>query len=188
MNTRRKAFGFSLIEILVVVVIVAIVTSIALLSVGIVGDDRELRTEARRLLSLVELAQDEALLQGRELGLEVMTHAYRFVEYDPVGNRWNELPGDEVLRLRELSEDIELVLFLEDKRVLLAPGPESLTIEGNEDEAYAQPTANYAPHVLIFSSGDMTPFELHLVRDANEQLVVVANDATDGLGILDEQV
>ena len=82
-NAGRRS-GFSLIEILVVIVIIGIVSSVALLSLGLLGDDRELQTEARRLISLVEVAQDEAVMQGRELGLEFMAHSYRFVEYDPL--------------------------------------------------------------------------------------------------------
>ncbi len=187
MNSRRRASGFSLIEILVVVVIIATVTSIALLSVGILSDDRDLQTEARRLMSLVELAQDEAVMQGRELGLEVMTQGYRFVEYDPVVDRWNELLGDDVLRLRELPTDIQLALFLEDKRVLLASEPESLDHDDEQQNNYASPSENYAPQVFIFSSGDMTPFQLHLSRDAHDQLVVVDSDVTGMLEIVREE-
>ena len=62
MNFRGRPFGFSLIELLVVIVIIAIVSSIAVLSLGLVGDDRELQTAARRLSSLVEIAQDQAVI------------------------------------------------------------------------------------------------------------------------------
>ena len=47
----RRA-GFTLIEILVVVSIIGIVLSIAVISLGVLGDDRELREEARRLAAL----------------------------------------------------------------------------------------------------------------------------------------
>ena len=40
--------------------------SIAILSLSLVGGDRAVRDEAQRVISLVEVAQDESLLQGRE--------------------------------------------------------------------------------------------------------------------------
>ena len=76
--------AFTLVEILVVVVIIAIISAIALLSLGILGDDRNLEREARRLSSLIELANDEATIQGRDYGLEFLRGGYRFVEHDPL--------------------------------------------------------------------------------------------------------
>jgi len=171
MNSYNRHRGFSLIEILVVISIVAIVMSIAMLSLGLLGDDRELRTEARRVIALVQVAQDEAVMQGREFGLELMTNAYRFVEYDPLLNVWGELIGDETLRQRQLPEDYEFELFVEGQRVLLDPDPASF--EDPEESGYQDLTEKYAPHVLIFSSGDMTPFELHLLWPDQEQSAVL---------------
>ncbi len=184
MNSRRRIGGFSLIEILVVVVIVAIVTSMALLSIGLLGDDRELRTEARRLVSLVEVAQDEAMMQGREFGLELMTNSYRFVEYEPLLNQWNELLGDDTLRLRQLPEDVEFALFLEDKRILLEPEPDDF--DASDEHRNQTLTENYAPHILIFSSGDMTPFELRIMRQIGDQVVVLRSDVTGAMEFVDE--
>ena len=54
MRKPSSSRGFTLIEILVVVIIVATVVSIALLSVSVGGDDAELDREGRRLASLIE--------------------------------------------------------------------------------------------------------------------------------------
>ena len=94
MNSPRLSRAFTLIEILVVVSIIGIVLSIAVISLGVLGDDRELREEARRFAALVQVAQDEALMQGREFGIEFMSNGFRFVEYDPFLNRWDEVIGD----------------------------------------------------------------------------------------------
>jgi hypothetical protein len=42
----------------------------------------------------------------------------------------------------------------------------------------------YAPHVLIYSSGDMSPFEVHLVRRVDDQVVAVEADAAGALEIV----
>ena len=65
MHTPIRSRGFTLIEILVVVIIIGTVMSIAVLSLNLASDDRDLQTEARRFMSLVEVVQDEAMVQGR---------------------------------------------------------------------------------------------------------------------------
>lgn len=185
MSDCGRQRGFSLIEILVVVVIIAIMASIAVLSLGLVGDDRELRTEAKRLMSLVDVAQDEAMLQGREFGLEVMTGSYRFVEYDAFAARWTELFDDDVLRLRQLPEGLEFELFLDGQRVVLGTDP--ATIEDPDDKAQRDLTENYAPHVLIYSSGDMTPFEIHMTRPQLQQVIAMRANLLGEIEFVDEE-
>lgn len=186
MKHRHRVRGFSLIEILVVVIIIAIVSAIALLSLGLLGEDRELETEARRLASLVEVAQDEAMMQGREFGLEFMTDSYRFVEYDPLANQWLELYGDDLFRLRQLPEDVEFDLFLEGKRILLEYEPAE--IEEQEDDSPMRADENtFVPHILIFSSGDVTPFELTITRRPTDQFVMLEADLTGKIELADDE-
>ena len=174
---RRSRFdkGFTLIEILVVMVIVATVLSIAMLSFGILGGDRDLQTEAKRFAALMEVVQDEASMQGREFGIELMTAGYRFVEYDALTAQWADVPGDDILRLRGLPEDVEFELFLEDKRILLDDDP--APFDDPEKMNGRAATDVYSPHLLVFSSGDATPFELHIWRRYDDSRVVLRGNA-----------
>lgn len=158
MLARNRAF--TLIELLVVIVIIAVISAVALLSLGILGDDRNLQREARRLSSLIELANDEASIQGRDYGLEIMQGGYRFVEHDPFLNQWHELIGDDFLRPRQLQENMEFDLFIEERRVLL--DVEAAETEREDDDTDL--TDDYLPHILIMSSGDVSPFELTFLR------------------------
>ncbi|MEQ9562273.1 MAG: hypothetical protein RLN69_07120, partial [Woeseiaceae bacterium] len=84
------------------------------------------------------------------------------------------------LRARQLDDGMEFELFIEDRRVPLAD--EAMKIEAGEegddersDAANRKLIENFAPHVLILSSGDISPFSLTLVRDsdrARKSLVV----------------
>ena len=175
MRTHNRTAGFTLIEILVVVVIIATIASITLLSFGVLGDDRDLRTEGQRFAALIEVAQDDAAMQGREFAVEFMTSSYRFVEYDALTGQWTDIPGDDTLRHRTLPEDVEFELYLEDQRVLLKTDPMSFEVD---EMAFGRGEANnYAPHLLVYSSGDTTPFELHIWRRFDEQRFIVRGDA-----------
>ena len=164
--------GFTLIEVLVVVVIIGIVSAIAVLALGNLGDDRELQNEARRMTSLIEMASDEATLQGRDFGVQLLQRGYRFVEFDPLTEQWSEVFGDDLMRPRTLADDTEFDLFLEDKRVLLKF--DAAETERSDDDDDSDITQDYVPHVLVLSSGDITPFVLEIFRNTDRASVVLS--------------
>ena len=184
--SKRRAGGFTLIELLVAVVIIAIVLSVTVLSIGLVGDDRDVQTEARRLISLLELAQDEAMMQGREYGIEFVRSGYRFVEYDPLSNQWLELVDDDALRYRTLPEDVEIKLFLEGRPVTLNLDPAVIEAADEDDEERQFGREQYAPHLLIYSSGDMTAFELSMTRSTDNVTIAIGGDLLGNFEILDD--
>ena len=182
MNTHRRIQAFSLIEILVVIVIIAIMLSMVVLSIGSLGDNRDLENEAQRLTSLVAEAQNEATLEGREFGVEFMHGAYRFVEFDPLAERWDEIVDDDMFRLRRLPDEMEFELFLEDRKIQLQDEPAKIDkpdkdkMSDNKDL-----TQRYEPHVMIFSSGDATPFELAIRRQDSDRSIVLKGDVTGAI-------
>lgn len=179
MRTSRSEAGFTLVEILVVVFIIATVMSIGMLSFGVIGDDRELQTEAKRFAALFQVAQEEAIMQGREYGIEVMTTGYRFVEFDTALGIWVDIPNDELFRQRVLPEPLEFDLYLEDKRIKLELDPGEL--EDPEKEKTRFDTKVYAPHLIIFSSGDATPFEVHVWRQFDDRRVILQGNTLGSL-------
>jgi general secretion pathway protein H len=174
-SCQTGARAFTLIELLVVIVIVGIVSAVALLSFGIIGNDQNLQREARRLGSLIELVNDEAMIQGRDYGLELLQTGYRFVEHDPFTRQWHEIIGDETLRQRHLEELMEFELFLEGRRVLLEVDAAETQRDEDEDEDETNRNLidDYVPHILILSSGDITPFELRIVRQPDRMEITM---------------
>jgi general secretion pathway protein H len=183
MHLPGRHRGFTLIEILVAITIVAIVLSVTLLSMNLVGNDREVRTEAERLIALLAAARDDSLFQGREFGIEFLRGGYRFVEYDPVTDQWAEIPGDDMLRRWNLPEGIELSLVLENKTVVLEAEPAVLQYAKGPGAA----PNPYAPHLLIFSSGEMTPFRLEMRRLSDQHRAVVEGNLLGRVEILDDE-
>ena len=122
-------------------------------------------------------------MQSREFGIELMTAGYRFVEYDALSGQWADVPGDDTLRLRALPEDVEFELYLEDKRVLLDNDPAEF--DDPDKQVTRAASQNYSPHLMIYSSGDATPFELRILRAHGDQNVLIRGDALGMVEIVD---
>jgi len=177
--------AFTLIEILVVLIIVGIISAAALMSFGLLGgDDRNLEQDARRLSSLIQIVSDDAVLQGRDFGLELMLSSYRWVEHDPFVNQWFEVTDDEIMRTRQLDEGTEFEFYTEEHRVLLQE--EAMNTEVDADDTDRELTEDYLPHVLVLSSGDITPFELRLVRSADRAEVTLTMSLMGEMEIEDD--
>jgi general secretion pathway protein H len=181
MAPTGKSRGFSLIEIMVVVTIIGIVMSVMVLSLSLVGDDREVHKQARRFMTLLDISQDEAMMQGREFGIELILDGYRFVEFDPASGQWAEIEFDDTLKLTRLPDGFELSLYLEDKRVLLEPEPAKLMY----DDRPGAPPNNYSPQLLVYSSGATTPFDLTITRIYDQTLVQIEGDLLGNVEILE---
>lgn len=180
---RPRTAGFTLVEILVVLVIIGTILSVAFLSFGILRDDRSLEREARRMAALIELVTDEAMLQGRDFGLEILSGGYRFVELDPLVNQWFEVTGDDVMKARTLDEGTEFNLYVEEHRVLLHETARDT--ERKEEDEKRDLTDDYLPHILILSSGDVTPFELLIRRDLDRSEVTLTMTLAGELEIVE---
>ena len=108
---------------------------------------------------------------------------YRFVEYDPFTDQWAEAINDNYLQYWTLPEGIEFELFLEDQRVLLDTELEVIDYSDESDG----PDQSYAPHLLIFSSGDSTPFELHLLNNDFELRVGIQGDLLGNMELMSDE-
>jgi general secretion pathway protein H len=162
MTAIGRSAGFTLIEIMVGLMIIAIIITLATLNLGLLGDDRRIEDQVRKLSTIIELTSEEAQMQGRDFGLEFLYSGYRFLEFDPILEVWTEIGDDDLLAARQLDEGLEFELILEDRRIqLLAEAKET---EQDEDSNERDLTNDYLPHVLIMSSGDISPFELEVVR------------------------
>jgi len=76
-----KENGFTLIELLVVIVLLGIVTSFAVLSMGTGSAERKMEEEAKRLHALIKLVREEAIIQAKEIAMEINKQEYMFLEY-----------------------------------------------------------------------------------------------------------
>ncbi len=162
-----RSKGFTLVEILVVVVIMAVVISLAVLSIGVTGRDSQLDEETRRLEGLLGLLHERALLEGRDFGLRVEPTAYDFEVYDPAHDRWLKMNQEHEFRHRQLPKGIGLQLTLDSQIVVLKP------VDSNLTGTQALPN----PQIAIAASGEGTPFRLTLRREETNARASVTGNA-----------
>ena len=154
-SVRRPVAGFSLLELLVVIVILGIFVGATVLSLASLRAGPPAETEAQRLNALLDLVAEEALIQGRDFGLEFFEDGYRFLSWDPDSGLWSVIEDEAALRRRTLPDGLRLALAVEGREVVI----------GTAEERRGQAQDELLPHVGVFSSGEFTPFELFLVTD-----------------------
>ena len=93
----RAARGFTLVEIMVVMVIIGI--TLGMVSLNAIPNQRQnLQAEAQRIALLLQLARDEAIVRNRLVAFEADTEHYRFLVRNDTS--WVAMPEDDLLRER----------------------------------------------------------------------------------------
>jgi general secretion pathway protein H len=158
----ERSAGFTLVEMLVTLVIMALLAGLATLSAG--GNaQRAARDEMARIREVLLYARDEATMQGDELGLLVEEDAYRMLRFDPEAQTWAEVT-EKPLEQHRLPGGMSLALSL--------PGTPARAGSGEEP----------VPEVLLSSSGEIGEFRLELRLSSADD--PVAGLESDGSGTL----
>jgi general secretion pathway protein H len=140
---RVAARGFTLIEVLVTVVILAVMATVLVLSVGAGDEEQVLRREVERLQARISYACERAELSGREIGLHLRAGGYAFSAAQIEG--WQFIEDDVAL-----------------KRAVL---PEAITLRADDRELDDQ--FDEQPQFLCLASGETTPIAIEFAAGAH---------------------
>lgn len=108
--------GFSLIEIMVVVFLIALTVSIVSINFN-QNVAKAVEGEARRFVALAELLCEESIIQGKTFGIDTENgNSYRFLTLTKEKSsnesetklKWVAVEGDDLFRLRTLPEYISI--------------------------------------------------------------------------------
>ncbi|MDN5872089.1 MAG: type II secretion system minor pseudopilin GspH [Nitrococcus sp.] len=162
-----KVGGFTLSELLIVVLILGVMVALVLPALG---DDQGARVAAaaQRLHALLELARDEAVLSAQTLGLGLTRDGYRFLR--AAGKGWAVIEDDRALRSRRWPLPLQV----------------AINIAGTPVEEAAQggrSTSGPTPYVVLYPSGEITPFELTLSSEAAEPVWRIEGDTNGSLSL-----
>ena len=174
-NCAGKQQGFTLFEILVVMVVIAIVTAATVLSINPDNSHRELEREAQRFFQIMRMLGDEAVLQNREFGLQVFEDGYSFLVFDYDVNQWVDYAEEDIFQPYQIPQSMSLVLYSEDLPFKLGKSDQDQQTGG--DQMLAEEVGNEAensalkkqkePNVWLLSSGEITPFEVEMALQEN---------------------
>ncbi|MFT4808227.1 MAG: general secretion pathway protein H [Paraglaciecola sp.] len=178
MTKRRTPFakyaGFTLLEVMLVLLIMGLATGAVVLSYSGENGQDLLKKQTQRLQVVFNMASDFAVLNQRQLGLRVEddNNSYYFM-YQDEEQEWQKLELDTTFAEHQLPDLFSLTLFLTDlpwetENSLFSSGvfDEELSVSndgveiGNEEEKKLAP-----PQIFIFSSGEITPFSITLAYE-----------------------
>lgn len=155
----RRQRGFTLLEIMVVMVIVAVLAAIATPNLfAAKSRGKDLEREASMLAARLRVAQDEAMLYGNEYGVVFSVEGYRFVRWDAKLSRFTEVGADQSWALRTFEDEVKVSAAADaGDPILVLPEPEKTEdVAAGEQPADDQP--DWQPSVFVLSSGEVTPF------------------------------
>jgi len=170
----RKQAGFTLVEILVVLVVIGVV--VASIQLNLFSDDtRRLRHEGERLAALLTALADESVTSGQPLAVSFSSDGYSFWERSPnadapnPADRWRARPGDELFSNREMPGEIQVA------EVRIRQRPISLT-EKTPERVVFSASGIHAPFTVLLALGDL---RVRVSSDALGNLRVDDDDDVD---------
>ncbi|MFO1432226.1 MAG: type II secretion system minor pseudopilin GspH [Candidatus Competibacteraceae bacterium] len=151
MSSKQGQSGFTLLEIMVTVVLIGIIASFAVLSLPGKSPTERLAEESRRLMAVLEMTRQDALLRGDQRGVYFTEAGYQLMTYQ--GGRGGQAGanGFTMERAYQLPAGLQLQLWVEGRMVDFKKAVADL------------------PQVLVLSSGEMTPFTV-IFSEAHEMV------------------
>lgn len=172
---NNNSRGFTLIEILIVLVIVAVMAGLLVFGLND-SPQRRLQREAGSLARLINAASDEAVMQGIEFGLVIDEEGYRFVYFDPENKRW-QLPAQRSLAQRRFDEPLTIDIALDNERIDAEQRERIKAFAAQSEDTTLRPL------VLMLSSGEVTAFTLTL--GAGDSRVELGSDGINPVTVGD---
>lgn len=152
-NRGKRAFraGFTLIEVMIVVVIVSVATTVVLFSLDVTGQQKA-RTFVKELRFLMHNLSNEAILTGHPHGLQWERKSQTAAPVIYKGNQWSRASDMESVSWRGFAK---AVLAIDGVELEEEDGQSEHVVVG-EDKTEKNKSANL-PEILFWSTGLWEP-------------------------------
>jgi len=160
---RSTHRGFTLIEVMVVVVLIGIIASLVQFNFAGKRPEDILQQESLRFAAIFEVAAEYGMLNNIELGLVIKKDSYQFLGYD--GTQWTEIPEQDWQADVTLPEEVEISLELDDLPIEEPMLFDADTFKEKDEEDFSllskeEQEKKIIPQVYILSGGDLSPFSV----------------------------
>ena len=143
--------GFTLLELMVVIVIVAVLAGFVTVNLDLRNTPKTIREEATRLGMLMQIASEQATYSKAQLGIRFHPEDYEFyfLAPDDKGNQVWQILEDQRLRFKGSQEELEFQVDISGVPVVLETLEEELAAQVENEEL--------KPHVMFLSNGEIMP-------------------------------
>jgi general secretion pathway protein H len=160
---RKSLSGYTLIEILIVLLIISIVSGVVLITVR--GQSQEnVKTFQNDMVQILVFAKEQAILQPATLMIDFEQHSYQFFRYQAgiMGEKshWVPLEGS-ILRSKSIPDNIAISVQLLQKK---------LDLQDQDDEQ------NVHTRIVFSSNGNITPFKMYVGQQGKKFQYLITGD------------
>jgi len=168
-RARSLTIGFTLLELLIVLVIMGVVIAAVTLSIENSHHGQRARSATNILRARMVFAEQQAIVQATTIGLAISQQGYQFYrltdQLKSITSTWEAIKQEQVLKFHSWEGDFDISLSLPQQ-------PNALVPNNLPDQ----------PMIVFTPSGSVTPFTLRLngfmiIAKRNGEITVGTNDA-----------
>ncbi len=168
-----KLNGFSLLEILIAMAIMAIMVVVAFPNLGN-DPDKLAKKEILRLVAAIELVRDQAVIINQEFGLNIDQDGYQFLRLNEKEEDeppfWELIEENPALARHEFAEGIEINFTLDGENVFQQAEEEVEIFEQDLEifELDEKPKKVKPPQIYFLSTGEQNQFSIGIAAEEND--------------------
>tara|TARA_R110000868_G_scaffold63868_7_gene192258 strand:+ start:180 stop:734 length:555 start_codon:yes stop_codon:yes gene_type:complete len=157
----NRVAGYTLIELLIVIFIISIVTTVTMLTIGR-NENRDIETFAKELTQMVSMAEEQAMLEPNVLGISLATSSIQFAS---------------LAKDKETKESVWLPM---DDHVLgryVVPANIQVSLQMGGNTVELDSSLQSIPQIVISTNGDVTPFVVYVGKRGKKPLYAITGNA-----------